>query len=264
MGITERKKREKEERKKEILDAAETLFFSHEYDDVSMDGIATIVELNKATIYLYFKNKEALFSAVVLRGMRILNNMYRESMETQVPGVAKVALLEETYYRFTCQYPDYQRLIRYYGVERFNKENPGFAGIQEEFSMSRGFFQDAVREGIDDGTIRNDIDPFLFTIYLMVTLMSVLSLTRPWLDLLDREGVSQETFVKEFAQFISPAVSTGLKPDTVPVSQGERQSGSLFFSVDPVPVKPRQESEKRSGSKKMRDRPRGLGGNYGT
>jgi TetR/AcrR family transcriptional regulator len=221
MGITERKQREKEQRTKEIIDAAETLFFSREYDDVSMDEIATIAELNKATLYLYFKNKEALFSAIVLRGIRILNTMYRECMETQVPGMTKVALLEETYYRFTRQHPDYQRLIKYYGVERFNTENPGFAGILEEFSMSRNFWQDAVREGMDDGTIRNDIDPFLVTIYLMITQMSILSLTRPWLYVLEQEGVSHETFVKEFARFISPAVSTGLKPDTVVPDKGK-------------------------------------------
>jgi TetR/AcrR family transcriptional regulator len=215
MGITERKKREKEQRKKEILDAAETLFFSREYDSVSMDEIATIAELNKATLYLYFRNKEALFSAIVLRGMRILNTMYQECIEPQVPGVAKVALLEESYYRFTRQHPDYQRLIRYYGVERFNTENPGFAEIQDEFAISRRFFFDAIREGIDDGTIRNDLDPFLLTIYLMTTLMSVLSLTRPWMYVLDQKGVSHETFAKEFSRFISPAVSTEVKPDTV-------------------------------------------------
>ena len=245
MGLTERKKREKEERKKEILDAAETLFFSRAYDDVSMDEIATIVELNKATIYLYFKNKETLFSAIVLRGIRILNRMYQECVETEVPGVTKVALLEETYYRFTRQHPDYQRLIQYYGMERFSKENPNFAEIQEEFSMSRSFWQAAIREGIDDGTIRNDIDPFLLTLYLMTTLMSALSLTRPWLNVLDHGGVSHETFVKEFARFISPAVSTGVKPDTVSVSQGEQPSGSLFFSMDPVPVEPPEKKLKK-------------------
>lgn len=221
MGITERKQREKEQRTKEIIDAAETLFFSREYDDVSMDEIANIAELNKATLYLYFKNKEALFSAIVLRGIRILNTMYQECMETQVPGMTKVGLLEETYYRFTRQHPDYQRLIKYYGVERFNTENPGFAGISEEFSMSRTFWQDAVREGIDDGTIRNDIDPFLLTIYLMITQMSILSLTRPWLYVLDQEGVSHETFIKEFARFVSPAVSTGVNPDTVVPDKGK-------------------------------------------
>jgi TetR/AcrR family transcriptional regulator len=206
MGITERKKREKDQRKKEILDAAETLFFSREYNSVSMDEIATIAELNKATLYLYFRNKEALFSAIVLRGMRILNTMYQECMKKPVQGVTKVALLEESYYRFTSQHPDYQRLIKYYGMERFNTENPGFAEIQEEFAVSRRFFYDAIREGIDDGTIRNDIDPFLLTIFLMTTLMSVLSLTRPWLSVLDQEGVSHETVKKEFTRFISPAI----------------------------------------------------------
>ncbi len=207
MGITERKNREKEQRKKEILDAAETLFFSREYDAVSMDEIARIAELNKATLYLYFRNKETLFSAIVLRGIHVLNNMYRECMDTTVPGVTKVALLDEAYSRFTSGHPDYQRLIRYYGVEKFEKENPGFPEIQEEFGVSRSFFESAVREGIDDGTIRSDIDPFLLTIFLMTTLMSVHSLTRPWLNVLEQEGVSHETLMKEFARFISPAVS---------------------------------------------------------
>ena len=56
--------------------------------------------------------------------------------------------------------------------------------------------------------------------YLMTTLMSVLSLTRPWLYVLDQEGVSNETFAKEFTRFISPAVSSGVKPD------GERMGGN--------------------------------------
>jgi len=251
MGIIERKKREKDQRKKEILDAAETLFFSREYDDVSMDEIANIAELNKATIYLYFKNKETLFSAIILRGIHILNKMYQECRETQVPGVTKVALLEETYFRFTRQHPDYQRLIKFYGVERFNKENPGFAEIQEEFSISRSFWQDAVREGIDDGTIRDDIDPFLLTIYLMTTLMNVLSLTRPWLYVLDQEGVSHETFVKEFARFISPSFSTGVKSDTVLPDKGESPYRSLFFSMDPLPVElPKKKLKKDHALKK--------------
>ena len=83
MGISERKIREKEQRRKEILDTAERLFFSHGYEDVSMDGIANNVELNKATLYLYFENKEALFAAIVLRGIGILEKKYIECMVAQ-------------------------------------------------------------------------------------------------------------------------------------------------------------------------------------
>jgi AcrR family transcriptional regulator len=53
MGTADRRRREKEQRKAEIVDAAERLFFSRSYEDVSMDDIAREVELNKATIYLY-------------------------------------------------------------------------------------------------------------------------------------------------------------------------------------------------------------------
>ncbi|WP_269849580.1 TetR/AcrR family transcriptional regulator [Methanosarcina horonobensis] len=91
MGIAERRQREKEQRKTEIIDAAERLFFSRNYEDVSMEDIAREVELNKATIYLYFKNKEALYATIVLRGIGILKEKYTECMEKQVSGIVKVA-----------------------------------------------------------------------------------------------------------------------------------------------------------------------------
>ena len=93
MGIADRRQREKEQRKNEIIEAAERLFFSRSYEDVSMEDIAREVELNKATIYLYFKNKGALFAAVVLRGVRILEEKYKECMEKDVPGIVKVLLM---------------------------------------------------------------------------------------------------------------------------------------------------------------------------
>ena len=112
MGISDRRQREKEQRRSEIIDAAERLFFSHGYEDVSMDEIANEVELNKATLYLYFKNKEALFAAIVLRGIRILQKKYEECMKTHVPCVVKVALMGQAYYQFSQEHPDYLRLIK--------------------------------------------------------------------------------------------------------------------------------------------------------
>jgi len=209
MGISERKIREKEQRKKEILDAAERLFFSRGYEEVSMDEIARGVELNKATLYLYFKNKEALFAAVVLRGIGILEQKYRECMETRVTGIAKVALLGEAYYRFSQEHPDYLRLIKFYGTERFSKENPCTAEIGKGYGTCRLILQDAVREGIDDGTIRADLDPWLVSMYLMISFMGILSMDDKWKQVIAAEGFSYEQYCKEFFRFITPAISTG-------------------------------------------------------
>jgi len=212
MGIPDRRQREKEQRKTEIIDAAERLFFSRQYDDVSMDEIANEVELNKATLYLYFKNKEALFAAIVLRGIRILKEKYTECMEKQVPGVVKVALLGQAYYRFSQEYPDYLRLIKFYGTERFSKENPCTAEIGKGYGTCRMILRDAVQEGIDDGTIRPDLDPWLVSMYLMISFMGILSMEDKWKRVIEAEGFSYEQFSGEFFRFITPALSTRESP----------------------------------------------------
>ncbi len=208
MGISERKIREKEQRRKEILDTAERLFFSRGYDDVSMDGIAHEVELNKATLYLYFKNKEALFAAIVLRGIGILQEKYEECMKTQVPGIAKVVLLGQAYYRFSDEHPDYLRLIKFYGTERFSTENPCTAEIGKGYGTCRLILRDAVQEGIDDGTIRADLDPWLISMYLMISFMGILSMEDKWKRVIEEEGFSYEQFSREFFRFILPAISS--------------------------------------------------------
>lgn len=209
MGIADRRQREKEQRKTEIIDAAERLFFSRSYEDVSMEDIAREVELNKATIYLYFKNKETLFATIVLRGIQILKEKYTECMEKQVPGIVKVALMGQAYYQYAQEYPDYLRMIHFYGSERFSKENPCTAEIGKGYGTCRLILRDAIREGIDDGTIRADIDPFLTSMYLMISFMGILSMENKWKLVIEAEGFSYEQFASEFFRFITPAISSG-------------------------------------------------------
>jgi AcrR family transcriptional regulator len=209
MGIADRRQREKEQRKTEIIDAAERLFFSRSYEDVSMEDIAREVELNKATIYLYFKNKETLFATIVLRGIQILKEKYMECMEKKVPGIAKVALMGQAYYQYAQEYPDYLRMIHFYGSERFSKENPCTAEIGKGYGTCRLLLRDAIQEGIDDGTIRADIDPFLTSMYLMISFMGILSMENKWKLVIESEGFSYEQFASEFFRFITPAISSG-------------------------------------------------------
>ncbi|MFH0967517.1 MAG: TetR/AcrR family transcriptional regulator [Methanobacteriota archaeon] len=221
MGITERKQREKEQRKTDILDAAERLFFSRRYEDVSMENIAHDVELNKATLYLYFKNKEALFAAIVLRGVQILQKKYLECMERQVSGIVKIGLMGQAYYLFSQEYPDYQRVIQFYGSERFSKENPCTAEIGKGYGTCRMILRDAVQEGIDDGTIRADIDPFLISMFLMISFMGILSMEDKWKRVIETEGFSYEQYTREFFRFITPAISSGEKTQTMDLKDFE-------------------------------------------
>lgn len=212
MGIADRRQREKEQRRTEILDAAERLFFSKNYEEVSMDGIAREVELNKATLYLYFENKEALYAAIVLRGIALLREKFSECMATNATGIVKVTLMGQAYHRFSEEHPEYLRMIHFYGSERFSKENPCTAEIGKGYGACRLVLRDAVREGIEDGSIRADLDPFLTSMYLMISFMGILSREEKWKLVIADEGFSNEQYTGEFFRFILPALTPQKHP----------------------------------------------------
>ncbi len=60
MGIIERKERQKETLRLDILDAAREIILAEGFSRLSMRGIARRIEYSPTTIYLYFKNKEEL------------------------------------------------------------------------------------------------------------------------------------------------------------------------------------------------------------
>ena len=130
-------------------------------------------------------------------------------MEQEVPGLVKVVLMGRAYYRFAQEHPDYLRLIRFYGSERFSRENPCAAEIGKGYGTCRLILRDAIREGIDDGTIRPDLDPFLASMYLMTAFMGILSMENRWKLAIEAEGFTYEQFASEFFRFITPAISSG-------------------------------------------------------
>ena len=56
MGIKERKKREREMRRQQIMVAAKRVFTQKGYEKSTMEDIAREAELSPGTLYLYFEN----------------------------------------------------------------------------------------------------------------------------------------------------------------------------------------------------------------
>jgi len=72
MGIQERKEREKERRRQQIIVAAKRVFVEKGFGRATMEDIAAEAELSAGTIYLYFKNKDELYASMSLRMMQYL------------------------------------------------------------------------------------------------------------------------------------------------------------------------------------------------
>ena len=73
MGIQERKEREKERRRQQIIVAAKRVFSEKGFNKATMEDIAKEAELSPGTLYLYFKNKEELYASLSLRILQFLH-----------------------------------------------------------------------------------------------------------------------------------------------------------------------------------------------
>ena len=100
MSSTERRKKEKENRKNAILKVARKLFFDKGFKSVTIDNIAAKAELSKGSIYLCFDSKEEIYVQVL-----IAENIERNKKTSDI--VTKEASASELLLEFTSGYIDY-------------------------------------------------------------------------------------------------------------------------------------------------------------
>lgn len=160
MGIAERRQREREQRAQDIVDAAEQVFFSKGYEKATMDEIAEAAELSKGTLYLYYKTKEELYLAIAIRGNVILRKMAQEVLHDEMSGLEKIITITQAYFRFYEQQRPYFDALHFMDTSEMTHE-----AIQERhqaFERSENalyLLRDVITQGMEDGSIRADVDP---------------------------------------------------------------------------------------------------------
>jgi AcrR family transcriptional regulator len=115
MGVSERKKRVREDLRKRILDASEALFVREGYEAVSMRRIARQIEYSPTTIYHHFRDKAELFArllegyqAKLLARMEAINAHGDDPLTTLRNGMrayTEFGLANPSYYKLAFMSP---------------------------------------------------------------------------------------------------------------------------------------------------------------
>jgi AcrR family transcriptional regulator len=99
MGIQERKERERERRRQQIIVAAKRVFSEKGFSRATMEDIAKAAELSPGTLYLYFKNKDELYASLSIRILQYLlirlEHVAKEAnanLETRMENLKKALL----------------------------------------------------------------------------------------------------------------------------------------------------------------------------
>jgi len=111
MGTTERREREKQRRREDILNTARVLFFDKGFRDTTIDDIARASELARGTIYLYFDNKEEIYATILEEGLDILQNMIMADHNPNEDPLTNILSGHDAFMRFHDEYPQYYNVL---------------------------------------------------------------------------------------------------------------------------------------------------------
>jgi AcrR family transcriptional regulator len=111
MSISARREQHKTELRRLILETAERLFVdAGSYDAVSMRKIAKEINYSATTIYLYFKDKDALFQTLLRETFRKLSQAVAMAVTHRDP-VAGLYQAMKACVTFGLEHPEHYRLL---------------------------------------------------------------------------------------------------------------------------------------------------------
>jgi AcrR family transcriptional regulator len=145
-----------EERKSQILDAAEIVFSEKGIDQARMDDIAAKTGVSKGTVYLYYKSKEDLVTAILERIFQGAFNLINSRTTRQASATEAILQFTEEAIR------DYKLMLRLMPVAyeflamAFHNKIVQKA-LTEYFHFYMQTLVPLIQRGIDSGEFR-DVD----------------------------------------------------------------------------------------------------------
>lgn len=180
--MARRKKEPQSNHRKNIAEAAQRLFAEKGIESTSMNEIAKESGYSKATLYVYFKDKEELVGVLVLESMQKLYDYLSKTLED-------TGNVSECFYKICNAFVDYQEEYPFYfelllkainvdfETTRFLPEEKETFLVGERINaLLIAFFE----KGIERGIIRGDLDilPTIFALWGMISGVIMLSVNK--------------------------------------------------------------------------------------
>ena len=204
MGIAERKQREKQLRREEIVLAAEKIFFSKGFDLSTMDDIAEEAELSKGTLYLYFKSKEDLHMAVARKAIHLLKSVTLQATEGGANALEKLGRMGRACMVFSRTNPDHMKAIIAQEEMIPQTLNITADDVQEliyKESTVETVIQ-LVEQGVAEKLIRADIPVLLVANTLWMTVLSIVRFVTMKPVLLEALELSQDQILESHFELV--------------------------------------------------------------
>lgn len=168
-----RKKEPRSVHRENIASAASVLFMEKGITATSMDDIAKAAGYSKATLYVYFKNKEEIVGILVLASMKKLYGYIVSALEQQESTKARYDSICNGLVQYQEEFPFYFKMVLDtinidFEAQDYLPEEKETYQVGEEINMKmKGF----LISGMEKGDLRNDLEimPTIFNFWGMLS-----------------------------------------------------------------------------------------------
>ena len=168
-----RKKEPRSVHRENIVSAASTLFMERGIAATSMDDIAKAAGYSKATLYVYFENKEEIVGILALNSMKKLYDYISSALIQHKTTKARYDFICRGLVQYQEEFPFYFKIvldkinIDFEGKDYLPEERETYQ-IGEEINEKIKTF---LLSGMEKGDLRNDLDimPAIFNFWGMLS-----------------------------------------------------------------------------------------------
>lgn len=151
MATKERREREKERRREDILAAARTLLLEEGIKAASINRIAKLSELSIGAIYFYFRDKEEIYAALQVEGLDILYQFASEAAAESAGPDDAVHRIALAYLRFSEEHKSYFDIMNYFLASPGTVFSPELkTQVDGHAASSIALLADAIRKGVEE------------------------------------------------------------------------------------------------------------------
>ena len=170
MGITERRNREKSERRKAIINCARELILAQGVEQVSMEDIARKAELSKATLYLYFPGKEDIFNEICEESARGFLEHLQPFAENGLTGIKALKCFWHSYVEL---FGNSDQMILIFRIRSFLNPDLPFISLESQNKSSNvdtilGAMKTCIDQCKTEGIFDPDLDSDMATRLLLL------------------------------------------------------------------------------------------------
>ena len=168
-----RKKEPKSVHREKIASAASVLFLEKGIAATSMDDIAKVAGYSKATLYVYFENKEEIVGILVLDSMKKLYNYIVFALEQQESTKEQYNFICHGLIQYQEEFPFYFKMV----LDKINIdfESQHYLPEEKETYQIGEEINEKIKEflisGIEKGDLRNNLKimPTIFNFWGMLS-----------------------------------------------------------------------------------------------